>query len=311
MVADFGAGNVADRRLLRARMVSIVRELLASKAETVEELVDRCTRACARHRVTAVLADEGGVHPAVEMLVAHGMRGHQRRGPDELERHLPLCVACTEALRHVSGIERAAMSWQPEEDVGDEPTDRGRRRGTSRSSRSKASRHKGPGILAAWPAVGLVCLLTWWGWNRGEDKVLEVDRSLASLVDRTAPTPPPPSTVPPEARDALRDLRRGDCVSASARLRVARRRSPHHVEVQLLEGASFVCAGNGAKALDAVAPLEGVIGGGTVPWIQGRAHLLLGQAEPAREYLRKVVKLDSVLGPRASALLTRMDAVGR
>lgn len=156
----------------------------------------------------------------------------------------------------------------------------------------------------------MVVLILWWGWaQRGGEIVYSTDTRFASLVDRTAPMPPPPSTLPAGALDAIHDLRKGDCFTASSRLRTARRRLPTHVELRLLEGAAFVCAGDGEEALDAVETLEGQVMGGEVPWTLARAHLLLGHPEPARLYLRQVVAVDMRLRARATALLVRMSEV--
>ncbi len=292
--------------------MGLVREALAGDAARARDLVDRCVRLCARQRVTALLAEEGGAHPSVEMLVAHGLRDRRDRGPREIEEHLPLCAACAEALRCVSSIRRAARTWRPEEDAQDEATDPrpGRRRSRRARSRRKGPRQAWPNPLEAWPLLALALLLLWWGWpGRDGEEHFTTDSRYTPLVDRTPPEPPPPSSLPSGALDAVRDLRRGDCLAASARLRTTRRGVPTHTELRLLEGATFVCAGDGSEALEAVEPLKGKVAGGEVAWTLARAHLLLGQPEPARRYLKEVIAVDARLRGRAGALLLRISEV--
>jgi hypothetical protein len=283
--------------------------VLAGNVESADALKDRCVRTTARQRVQAILALEGVGHPPADQLVAHGLRQGPGRGSSEIDSHLPLCAACTEALRTIGSLQRAAKNWAPEEDVSDIPTDRPVRR-RKRRSRPATGKHSWPSPWTAWPLFVVLGAFLWLGWTqRGGELSLRVDDRLPRLVDRTPPLAPPASSLPAGAKDAIRDLKRGDCHSASARLRTTRRKRPEHVALRLLEGAAFVCAGNGAEALDAVRPLEGQVAGGEVPWTLARAHLLLGQPEPARRHLAQVLRVDPALSGRARALLIRVAEV--
>jgi Mrp family chromosome partitioning ATPase len=55
--------------------------------------------------------------------------------------------------------------------------------------------------------------------------------------------------------------------------------------------------------------LKGKVAGGEVAWTLARAHLLLGQPEPARRYLKEVIAVDARLRGRAGALLLRISEV--
>ena len=77
----------------------------------------------------------------------------------------------------------------------------------------------------------------------------------------------------------------------------------------MLEGETFICVGNGLEAMDAVVGLEGQVRSGEIGWILARAHLLLGQPDPARRYLGDVIRQDARLRGRAQALLARVSEV--
>jgi len=77
----------------------------------------------------------------------------------------------------------------------------------------------------------------------------------------------------------------------------------------MLEGATFVCAGDGEEALDAVLPLQGMVLGGEVAWTMARAYLLIGYPDEAREHLKQVLASDTLLKARAEVLLLRIAEV--
>ena len=295
------------------RLVQIVRETLQEQGRSSAELKDMCVRATALQRTTLALSLESEAHPSATQLVNHALRPHGASGLAEVEAHLPLCAVCTDVLRTTTQLRRAAAAWSPAQEVQQpaakaKPVRRARRRRRPPVRRDGA--HAWPSPLAAWPIALLVGLLFWWGAHRGDDVVAEEsDNRFARLVDRTPPAPLHPSALPTEARDALRDLRRGDCTSASARLRSARRKNPGHTALRMLEGGAFVCVGDGAEALDAVVGLQGQVSPGELSWTLARAHLLLGQPEAAKGHLGKVIKYDSELKGRAQVLLVRVAEV--
>ena len=313
--ASGGGGGAANGRSAADsdRIVQIVREALQGQGRSAAELKERCVRATALQRATMALAQDSEVHPSAAELVSHALGEGGGVGLAEVEAHLPICAVCTDILRTTTQLRRAAVLWAPAEEVAParqpaRPVRRTRRR--RRKAPRPGDAQAWPSPLAAWPIVFVVGLLIWWGANRGEDRRLETaDSRFAKLVDRTPPAPLHPADLPSEARDALRDLRRGDCTSASARLRSARRKHPGHTDLRMLEGETFVCVGDGAEALDAVVGLQGQVPPGALSWTLARAHLLMGQPEAAKGHLGKVIKYDQDLKGRAQVLLVRVAEV--
>ena len=106
----------------------------------------------------------------------------------------------------------------------------------------------------------------------------------------------------------IRDIERGDCFNAAARIRGIRRGLPDHQALRLLEGESFICVGNGPAARAAVSPLLGKIEGGRAEWIVAQAYLLEERPNQARPLLQSVISTDSGLRPQARVLLSHINA---
>ena len=103
--------------------------------------------------------------------------------------------------------------------------------------------------LSVWPLIGATAIVAWsllWQVGSPDPDSLEGVATLADLK-------PPPigrlSDLPSEAQLALSELSQGQCVSAAGRLRELRERYPTEGRLYLLEGASFVCAADGRRAL--------------------------------------------------------------
>ena len=172
---------------------------------------------------------------------------------------------------------------------------------------SKTNRSAWPGLWEAWPLVLLVGLL-WFGLTEGDERPAPMLKA-ASIVDRTPPRKPKWDVPPKEVGDVLKDMARGDCWTASARLRGIRKSQKESQDLRTLEGALFVCAGNGRAAAEAVDPLVSHDVVGEATWIRANAALLMGAVDDARTLLTLLVERDTKWRRSAEALLIRIDTL--
>lgn len=166
-----------------------------------------------------------------------------------------------------------------------------------------------PSIWEAWPLLLLVSLLAAWAWRTVDVRLGPTVLESAELVDRTPPRRPKWSQAPRGVEDVLRDLARGDCWTASARLRGLRKSAVDSNDLRLLEGAAFVCAGNGKAAARAVDPLVALDFSGEATWVRANAALLVGDVGTARTLLVQIVERDADTRRAAEALLVRIDTL--
>ena len=172
---------------------------------------------------------------------------------------------------------------------------------------SRTTRPAWPKPWEAWPIVFLIGLL--WFALSGAEKGPEPMLKAAAIVDRTPPRVPKWVVPPKEIGDVLKDMARGDCWTASARLRGIRKSLDESSELRLLEGSLFVCAGDGRAAAEAVDPLVQHDLEGEAMWIRANAALLLGSVDDARGWLTILVERDTEWRRSAAALLIRIDSL--
>ena len=166
-----------------------------------------------------------------------------------------------------------------------------------------------PTMWEAWPLVFLLLVGVYWG-RASCSHVSEMPmKASASLVDRTPPKVPTWDKPPKGVEDVLKDLSRGDCWTASARLRGLRKSLEESRELRVLEGASFVCAGDGRAAANAVDPLLDVDFRGDALWVRANAALLMGTVVEAESYLELIIERDLDGRRDAEALLLRMSTL--
>jgi len=127
----------------------------------------------------------------------------------------------------------------------------------------------------------------------------EVERTpgVAAIADRTPPPPPDAATLPEDADSAAVDLVRGDCELAARRFGTARSRHPDDPTLAWYEATSWVCAGDGTRASQALDAYLAAGGADTADliWYQAQARLLQGDIAGARDRLvrvRPLVDLD-------------------
>lgn len=158
--------------------------------------------------------------------------------------------------------------------------------------RAPPPKPRGPGV----PLVGAAVVggLLWWAFARRAPTVDPAARdAFAALAIRTPPTLPAGVDLGPEAVEAERALAEGDCPTAAARLRTARRRDPTRAALWVLEGAAQVCAGDGLAAREALEGLpETVTPPADTTWYLAQALLLSGDGRAALEALSEVQEVD-------------------
>ena len=176
-----------------------------------------------------------------------------------------------------------------------------------RKSKSTAGQMAWPRLWEAWPLPFLVGALVV-GLSGGEDAPAPMLDS-AAIVDRTPPRMPKWTMPPKEIADVLKDLDRGDCWTASARLRGVRKSQEDSPRLRTLEGALFVCAGDGKSAAAAVDPLISTDVVGEATWIRANAALLMGAVDDAERLLTVLVEKDTRWRRSSEALLIRIDTL--
>ena len=120
---------------------------------------------------------------------------------------------------------------------------------------------------------------------------------LRQIADQTPPEVSRVSDLPPEVQFAVSDLTTGNCQTAAGRLRLARKKQPEEPRLFILEAGSYVCAGDGRKALSVFDELDSAVeAGARLPvvahWFRAQAYLLAGEAEPALEQLELAIVHD-------------------
>ena len=164
-----------------------------------------------------------------------------------------------------------------------------------------------PRMWEAWPLAFLTGVLV--VGLAGSEDVPSPMLESAAIVDRTPPPVPDWPAPPQDIGDVLKDLGRGDCWTASARLRGIRKSQEDSPTLRTLEGALFVCAGDGKAAAAAVDPLVPNDSVGEATWIRANAALLMGSVDDAKRLLNILVEKDTKWRRSSQALLVRIDTL--
>ena len=144
--------------------------------------------------------------------------------------------------------------------------------------------------------------VAWWWWSSERHTALqkEVDPEIAALADRTPPHVADNEAVPKYAEDGANLLKNGDCRTAGARFRTARRSHPEDRRLWVLEGGSFVCAGDGAAALQSLDEIaKDPEATPAALWFHAQALLLTGSVGPALDALGRVADSKSPYAEKA------------
>lgn len=191
------------------------------------------------------------------------------------------------------------------------------RPGARPGARSSASRAAAPPPRSSsgW-LKGLLPLIVlggagywWWSSQREAELKATVDPAIAAIADRTPPAVGASEDVPEYAKSGVLLLEKGDCRSAGARFRAARRAHPEDRRLWTLEGGSFVCAGDAAAALMTLETLgRDPTATPAARWYYAQAQILSGNLGQALEALEAVAASDSPYAERAASQLTQVKA---
>lgn len=312
---------------IRARLATVVSEVVQQGAAEWAVVVTRSLWSCAGHRATAILEGVDGAHPAVHALVAAALRDPTDT-PTELHKgvgiHTQTCSECSAVLRVVRLMDGTGRRWRPvTSGSSDTSADAGLGRPSARRgrptppTRRRAAPARGTvntaptrdSGRAIWPVVALWVALGWWKWGPSPEIAATVGNRYAGLVDRTPPEVPSASTLPKAAADIRRDLLTGDCFTAAARGRGIWQKHPESDALGLLVGAALICAGNGRAAVELLSPVSGRAPGGRVSFLLAQAHLLEGHPDTAIELLEGVPESETQVHARAESLRDQISQV--
>lgn len=194
--------------------------------------------------------------------------------------------------------------------------------GSSRSAPNKVLPGRSPeptrSAARIWLPVAVVVLLGAGAVYQFSDdtsalKSTEPVRGVVGLADRSPPEVARIEDLPPAMQQVVADFGGGSCRTAAGRLRGLVRAHPDEPRLAMLEGAAWVCAGDGRKALKILEPLS------TDPdlrprprqvfWFLAQSHLLLGNAQPALAALKQAEAEDPRHRARARSQADDIRAV--
>lgn len=328
-VALITAGRRAVEELQSGRPVSeeqhtppqaLVTYALASQgmAPRVREAVERHLSVCAACRddvriLGNILRTQEAVAETVDRdRVSEEFQREAREaapdvGPDLAARLKEASQAATADVARETMERISAQQRQPRQ-----ATPRKASRGRYKVHRDRRPEPSRGALSVVLPVLGVVVVVggIWW-WSRGGPEAQALStREVASLAVREAPRLRDPSGLPEQALLASQSLANGDCVTAAGRFKAAAREAPE-ARLYLLEGASWVCAGRGDRALEAFAALEalGEEPPRTLPWYRAQAWLLVGKDAEAIEDLTRAQLEDPKHRDQAAALTRAVQSL--
>ena len=151
---------------------------------------------------------------------------------------------------------------------------------------------QGSTLRSVLPLVIVLALLGWLGWERLQ-RAQQPPALVVSLADATPPAASFSEKLPATADGGIMSLARGDCHTAAANFRTARRGAPDHARLWVLEGAAFICAGQPDEARDV---LDEVAATDAPPrqvwWYLAQACLMQGDTTCAALKLNRAILED-------------------
>jgi uncharacterized protein YbaR (Trm112 family)/plasmid stabilization system protein ParE len=348
MMLEHPAFRMDDALARGVHIRAAATEALARGGRDGDELLARVVIAAALHgiehlRALEPMAGTGHLPPAI--IVSYGVAPHAMAGPAlaAAELHLIACPACKTQARLVreagaravqaARAEEAGEAMEPEdvpsaplleeEDALEEaarqalehpprggPWPAGARLRPARkpSDRDASFTHLAWGLVLLFlVALGVAVLATRWG--RGPDAPEGADPSLAVLARIPALPIPPVRERSPDHAVAFQDAEAGRCIQAATRFRKVRRGNPFDVKAWYWEGLSFLCAGKGPEAVEALsgaARLPRAVLLTDLDYYRGQAALVVGDRAAATAALDTACATASPLSATACEQAARL-----
>jgi len=169
------------------------------------------------------------------------------------------------------------------------------------------------GLRLALPVLAMVAAIAgvWWFTTGSQQIEARVDDRYRAVADRTPPTVRKTSSLPEGTDAAIDAMVSGDCITAAGLLRGIRRSSPDVPRLYTLEGAAWLCAGDGRKGIQVMNELEsrGLELPRSFHWTRGQLHLLEGDGHAAFLDLSEAQLRDPNHREQAGAQLGRIQAI--
>jgi len=163
-------------------------------------------------------------------------------------------------------------------------------------------------------AVAVVGGAALWAFSSERDEVPSGPViGVAKVADRSAPEIARLEDLPAAVQQVVADFGSGDCRTGAGRLRGIVRSNPGEPRLELLEGAAWVCAGNGSKAVKILRPLSELEVAQRRPrqvwWYLAQGLLLQGYGKEAIDMLKRAQQEDPRHRDRARTQAEEIQAV--
>jgi hypothetical protein len=195
----------------------------------------------------------------------------------------------------------------------------GGRRGSSSSKSTlpgRAAEEQRSAVRIWLPLVAVAVLgggAVWAFSSEQEVKPTGPVAAVSKVADRSPPEVARIEDLPPAVQQVVADFGSGDCRTGAGRLRGIVRANPDQPRLELLEGAAWVCAGNGSKAVKILGPLSELEVAQKRPrqvwWYLAQGLLLQGYGKEAIAMLKRAQQEDPRHRDRARAQADEIQVV--
>ena len=313
-------GDVEQRRLVLAKIVREVCERGGKKLSEYKALSFMVAGRVVAEGLQEGRRGVGHLEPSVIVSFANAPASLTDAVRETVRNHIEICDTCARDTDVLRNIGRSQITADRQGRPGDLPhhadllghadTTDPRRQDLNRPLPTKRvlpfpeSDDTGTDNLPMWsrivrvllPIVALAIVLgfVWFASQTSVEVGFTKKNHLALLADTSPPVIGRLRSFPPQAHLALGDLGAGRCESAAERFRSVQDGNPDDARLVLLEGASYVCADDGGRA---VAILGGLLKGTDSPppqtyWYLAQAYLIEGERVDAMFALSKAVLHD-------------------
>ncbi len=342
-VTSTKARRVAEDEGQRREVTAdIAREVMVRGGATAADVTAITIMVTARKLVELLRFERpftGETHLPPQVAVSYALAPESLPKPSQeaAQKHTDECPGCAEDVKIVGSVVRANPSPDPLprpvsppqaagpnaddmrrdmaalEAAADRPEPRRRREPApprETAARRAASAERDPADRRAWVSlavIGVAAVLGAVAWrSHARDLRYEKRLEIAGLVTREVPNLDEFGAASRRGEystigDALES---GDCERAADLARTLRTSGDGGSEIYRVEAASYVCAGNGAAAVEAVEAAPTF----TDPWLAAQAHFLRGDVDLGLDWLARAQGVGRY-GPLATAMRQQVDQV--